>query len=191
MKKTVLLFLLLIVIAAGCKKQEDTAYEATGTTGVQTLQDISQLEAPYKDVLAKDPKNFDAAVALGNLYFDSGQPEKAIEAYQKALEINPKDVNVRTDMGTMYRKIGNFDKAVEEFRKSASTDPTHVMSWYNLGVVLYYDKRDMKGAADAWDELLKIAPNHPNALELKQMIAQARNPQAAETKSPESGWVTK
>lgn len=190
MKKTVLL-LLFIVMAIGCKKQEDTAYEATGTTGVQTLQDISQLEAPYKDVLAKDPKNFDAAVALGNLYFDSGQSEKAIEAYQKALEINPKDTNVRTDMGTMYRKIGNFDKAVEEFRKSASIDPTHVMSWYNLGVVLYYDKRDMKGAADAWDELLKVAPNHPNALELKQMIAQARNPQAAETKSPDSGWVTK
>lgn len=191
MKKNLLLLsLCAVVIAAGCKKkQEEAGYEEVGGGSVQTLQDTGQIEAQYKDIIAKDPKNYDAIVNLGNLYFDAGKSENAIEMYQKALEINPKDVNVMTDMGTMHRKIGNFDKAVEAFRKAASIDQRHEQSRYNLGVTLYYDKKDLKGAADAWEELLKINPNHPNTEGLRQMISQIRNPQPAEAKSPASGWV--
>lgn len=189
--KRVLLIFLAIIAVQGCKKKEETNFEATGS-GVQTLQDTSQLEAQYKDVLAKDPKNHEAIIALGNLYFDSGQAPKAVEMYQKALEIKPNDANVLTDMGTMFRNMGNFDKAIEVFRQAASVDPTHEQSRYNLGVVLYADKKDMKGAADAWEDLLRANPNHPNALELKQTINQIRNPQqTSEQKSPSEGWVNK
>lgn len=190
MKKTLLLLFVCISIAGtGCRKKEEAGSEDVGGGNVQALQDIGQIEAQYKDVIAKDPKNYEAIVGLGNLYFDAGQPEKAIEMYQKALEINPSDVNVRTDMGTMYRRIGNFDKAIEAFRKSASIDPKHEQSRFNLGVTLTEDKKDLKGAADAWEELLKINPNHPNAEGLKQAISQARTTQTPESKSPSSGWV--
>ncbi len=190
MKKTLLLlFLCISITATGCKKKEETGSEDVGGGNVQALQDIGQIEAQYKDVLAKDPRNYEATVGLGNLYFDAGQSEKAIEMYKKALEINPNDVNVRTDMGTMYRNAGNFDKAIEEFRKAASLDPKHEQSRYNLGITLYQEKKDLKGAADAWEELLKINPNHPAAESLKPAINQARNPQMPESKSPSSGWV--
>jgi tetratricopeptide (TPR) repeat protein len=189
MKKTLLLFLCTAIIGMGCKKKEEAPYEEAGP-GVQILQDTGQIEAQYKDVIAKDPKNYDAIVGLGNLYFDTGQSEKAIEMYQKALEINPNDINVRTDMGTMYRKIGNIDRAVEEFKKSIKIDPRHEQSRYNLGVTLYYDRKDAKGAADAWEELLKVNPNHPNAEALKQMISQIRSGSTAESrKDPSAGWV--
>lgn len=185
-----LLFLCITFVSIGCRKKEEAAYDVP-QGAVQTLQDTSQIEAQYKDVIAKNPKNYDALVSLGNLYFDAGQPEKAIEAYQKALEINPKDVNVRTDMGTMYRNIGKFDKAIDEFKKVAAMDPRHEQARYNLGVTFYNDKKDMKKAAEAWEELLKVNPNYPNAEGLKQMISQARSPQPADTKSPSSGWVAK
>lgn len=188
-KALLLLFICVSIMATGCKKKEEAGSEDVGGGNVQTLQDTGQIEAQYKDVIAKDPKNYEAIVGLGHLYFDTGQPEKAIEMYQKALEINPNDANVRTDMGTMYRNLGNFDEAIEEFRKSASIDPKHEQSRYNLGVTLYQDKNDLKGAADAWEELLKINPNHPNAEGLKQAISQARTPQTPESKSPSSGWV--
>ncbi|MEK6726790.1 MAG: tetratricopeptide repeat protein [Deltaproteobacteria bacterium] len=187
--KLLLLFLCLSIAGTGCKKKEKGA-EYQGTEGaVNALQDTSRMEGQYKDVIAKDPKNYDAIVALGNLYFDTGQTEKSIEMYQKALELNPNDVNVRTDMGTMYRKMGNSDKAIEEFRKSTTINPKHEMSWYNLGTTLYYDKKDLRGAADAWEHLLNINPYYPDAEELKQIISQAKNPQPSEPKSPSSGWV--
>lgn len=191
MKNTLLLlFLCITIVSIGCRKKEEASYDAT-QGAVQTLQDTSQIEAQYKDVIAKDPKNYDALVSLGHLYYDTGQPEKAVEVYQKALEINPKDANIRTDMGTMYRSLGKFDRAIEEFKRAAGDDPRHEQSRYNLGVTLYNDKKDMKGAANAWEDLLKVNPNYPNAEGLRQMISQARNPQPADTKSPSSGWVAK
>lgn len=189
MKIALLLFLLISIVGVGCKKKEEATSEGAGVGQVQTIQDVSQLESQYKEVIAKDPKNYDAVVGLGNLYYDAGQAEKAIEIYKKALEINPNDVNVRTDMGTMYRKIGKFDEAIGEFKKAASIDPKHEQSRYNLGVILYSDKKDSKAAAEAWEDLLKVNPNHPNALELKQVIGRIRNPQEPEAKSPSSGWV--
>ena len=188
-KMLLVLFLCVSIAGTGCRKKEEAGSEDVGGGNVQTIQDTGQIEAQYKDIIAKDPKNYDALVGLGNLYFDAGQTEKSIEMYQKALEINPDDANVRTDMGTMYRKIGKVDEAIEAFRKSASIDPKHEQSRFNLGVSLYEDKKDIKGAADAWEELLKINPNHPNAEGLKQAISQAKNPQTSESKSPSSGWV--
>ena len=190
MKTTLLLlFLSMSIAVTGCKKKEEGA-EYHGTEGAVTaLQDANQMEAQFKEVIARDPKNYDAIVSLGNLYFDTGRTEKSIEMYQRALEIDPNDVDVRTDMGTMYRKMGNSDKAVEELKKSTTIDPKHEMSWYNLGTTLYYDKKDLKGAADAWEKLLNVNPDYPDAEGLKQIISQAKIPQTSEPKSPASGWV--
>lgn len=193
MKTTfLLLFLSLSIAITGCKKKEEgTGYQ--GQEGaVNSLQNSGNMEAQYKEVIARDPKNYDAIVSLGNIYFDTGQTEKSIEMYKKALELNPNDVNVRTDLGTMYRKMGNLDKAIEEFRKSSTIDPKHEMSLYNLGVTYYFDKKDIKGAADAWEKLLNVNPAYPGAEGLRQVISEAKNQKTApEPKSPSSGWVTK
>lgn len=189
MKKAFLLLLLISMIGAGCKKKEEAAPSVDFGGGVQTIQDTGQAEAQYKDILAKDPGNYNAIVGLANLYYDAGEPAKAIEMYQKALNINPNDANLITDMGTMYRIAGDFDKAIEAFRKAASTDPKHEQSRYNLGVTLYDKKSDPNGAADAWEELLKINPNHPNAEGLRQMIDQIKGKGSPKPASPSSGWV--
>lgn len=190
MKTTLLLlFLSLSIAVTGCKKKEEGAGYQGMEGAVNAPQDTNQMEAQFKEVIARDPKNYDAIVSLGNLYFDTGRTEKSIEMYQKALEIDPNDVDVRTDMGTMYRKMGNSDKAIEEFRKSTTINPKHEMSWYNLGTTLYHDKKDLKGAADAWESLLTINPSSPDAEELRKIINQAKNPQTSEPKSPSSGWV--
>lgn len=193
MKTTLLLvFLSLSIAVTGCKKKE-AGPEYQGTEGaVNNIQDAGHMEAQYKEVIARDPKNYDALVALGNLYFDTGQPHKSIDMYNKALVLNPNDVNVRTDMGIMYREVGDPDKAIEEFRKSATINPKHEMSLYNIGVTLYHDKKDYAGAADVWEKLLEINPNYPNAAGLRQIISQAKSQQTKqEPKSPSSGWVNK
>ncbi|MGQ9510261.1 MAG: tetratricopeptide repeat protein, partial [Thermodesulfobacteriota bacterium] len=109
-----------------------------------------------KSILEKDPRNLEALITLGNAYFDTDRYQEAIDAYSKALAIDPKNPDVRTDMGIMYRKLGQFDKAIEAFRQAAQDQPLHVNSRFNLGVVLKYDKKDFKGAIQAWEEFLKL-----------------------------------
>jgi cytochrome c-type biogenesis protein CcmH/NrfG len=109
-----------------------------------------------KSVLEKDPKNLQALITLGNVYFDTDRYQEAIDAYSKALAIDPKNPDVRTDMGIMYRRLGQFDKAIEAFRQAAQDNPMHANSRFNLGVVLKFDKKDYLGAIKAWEEFLKL-----------------------------------
>jgi tetratricopeptide (TPR) repeat protein len=100
---------------------------------------------------------------LGNLYFDSGQPKEAIDAYRQYLAIKPDNSDVRTDMGIMYRALGEFDRAIEEFKRAAQSDPKHVNSRYNIGIVLLHDKGDIKGAIKAWEDYLRVDPKSERA----------------------------
>ena len=47
--------------------------------------EVSSKIQSLKDAVKKDPKNLSALVELGNLYFDSGQPKEAIDAYRQYL----------------------------------------------------------------------------------------------------------
>jgi tetratricopeptide (TPR) repeat protein len=123
-----------------------------------------------KDIVKKDPKNLPALVELGNLYFDSGQPKEAIEAYNQYLAIKPDNADVRTDMGIMHRASGDFDRAIEEFKKAAQSDPKHINSRYNIGIVLLHDKNDIQGAIKAWEEYLKVDSKSEKAQRVKAQI---------------------
>ena len=123
-----------------------------------------------KDIVKKDPKNLSALVELGNLYFDSGQPKEAIEAYSRYLAIKPDNPDLRTDLGIMYRALGDFDRAIEEFKKAAQSDPKHINSRYNMGIVLLHDKQDIKGAIKAWEEYLKVDSKSERAQRVRSQI---------------------
>ena len=109
-----------------------------------------------KAALEKDPNDLPTLIELGNAYFDSDRHQEAIDVYSKALAIDPKNPDARTDMGIMYRKLGQFDKAIEAFRQAAQDQPMHANSRFNWGIVLKYDKNDLTGAIQAWEEFLKL-----------------------------------
>lgn len=123
-----------------------------------------------EDLLKTDPGNRNAWVQLGNAYFDSKQPVKAIEAYGKALEMDPNDANVLTDQGVMFRQMGWYDKAVANFEKAAEIDATHAQSLYNLGIVYRYDLQDFPNAIKAWERYLERSPSGPGAEQVRREL---------------------
>jgi len=127
-------------------------------------QNIKMLEA----VVAKDPANRNGWVQLGNSYFDTQAPMKAIEAYGKALEIDDKDPNVLTDQGVMFRRLGWYDRAIANFEKAAGIDPKHAQSYYNLGIVYRYDLQDFAKATETWQKFLELNPSGGGADQVRQ-----------------------
>jgi len=120
----------------------------------QTAQAIVNLEAE----VTANPDNFENWVQLGNLYFDSDLPKKAIPAYEKALELHSGNANVYTDLGVMYRKTNQPKKAIEAFDTAIAKDANHIHSRFNKGIVLMYDLGDAEGAIASWESILKIDP---------------------------------
>lgn len=171
MKKIVAILLLAFVFFA-CKQKEEPKPQPSLPGGpIQTMPGNTMAqERLLKDVLAKDPKNVNAWIQLGNLLMDSARFNEAVDAYAKALEFDPKNADIRVDMGTCLRNSGKPDLAIKEYKKAIEINPNHVYAHLNLGVVLSNDKKDYKAAVSELEKGLSLDPNLPNAQAIRQEI---------------------
>jgi cytochrome c-type biogenesis protein CcmH/NrfG len=112
-------------------------------------------------VFNSDPKNADAAVQLGNVYFDAERYQDAIKWYEEGVRLNPKDPDASTDLGISYYYTGQTDRALAQFESSLKIDPRHSKTFLNKGIVLAFGKQDLAAAEAAWKEVVAIAPNSP------------------------------
>lgn len=139
-----------------------------GLPNADAQNQLARLEA----LVRTDPKNHDAWVSLGNLYFDTHQAQRAVEAYGKALALKPDDPNVLTDQGVMYRELQQYDKALATFQKASKLDPRHTQSLFNQGVVLAYDLKKTDEAAKIWNQVIALAPESQQAAQARQQLSQ-------------------
>ena len=174
MKKLFIASVLLIFAIVGCQKKEEPKQQydfPPGSAGpIQSMDQVKLL----KEAVAKDPKNVDAWISLGNMMMDTKRFSEAADAYEKALALDPKNVDVRVDMGTCYKNVGNPDMAVKAYRKALELNPQHLQAHMNLGIVLAYDLKDHASAVKEFETALAIAPNAPDADRLKQMIQELK-----------------
>jgi len=139
--------------------------------------EVQQRIAMLQQVVGQDPKNAQAWTQLGNDYFDTNQPQKAVEAYGHVLAIQPGNPDVLTDQGVMYRALGQFDKAVENFRKANEANPRHLQSLFNLGVVYAYDLKQPKKAIEAWEKVVATDPSSAQAIQARTQLQQLKTAQ--------------
>lgn len=171
MKKiaSALIVLLVLTGVVGCKKKkEEKSQVVYAPPMAPSNMEIDRLQQATKAA----PKSKEAWIELGNVLMDSQRFGEAIEAYEKALALDPKNVPVRVDLGTCYRGVRRFDKAVEEYRKAIAIDPKFPNGHRNLGVVLAYDLHQNKEAVKEFQKYLEVAPNAPDAADIRQMIQQ-------------------
>ena len=144
--------------AAPTRSSAPVQAPATAPT-VNVDQKINEI----KNIVANDPTNRNAWVALGNEYFDTNQFVAAIEAYDKALALKGDDANILIDQGVMFRRLGWFDRALENFSKATEIAPNHPTGWFNLGVVYRNDLNKFPEAIEAWTRFLELNPSGPGA----------------------------
>jgi len=143
--------------------------------------DYQQRIAELEKVVASDPKNLQALTMLANDYYDTDQPQKAIDTYAKALALDPRNPNLLTDQGVMYKRLGennkdqaNFAKAMANFEKAQSIDPKHLQSLYNIGIIYAEDLKQPDKALKAWAHYLEMDGTSPAAQQVKRMIEQTK-----------------
>jgi cytochrome c-type biogenesis protein CcmH/NrfG len=128
--------------------------------------------AELEQLLAKDPKNLQAWITLGNGYFDANQAKKSVQAYSKALAIDPNNANVLTDQGVMFRALGFFDRALANFEKANKLDPKHLQSLFNTGIVYAVDLKQPDKAKVTFEALLQKDQTSDLARQAREMLKQ-------------------
>ncbi len=160
--------------------QKQTAPVAAPTappTSAETDSDDTNHEPPPMLTSGKTPAQ--AAVLLGNWYFDHKNWKKAIANYEQAIASGADNADVRTDLGSAYRFDGQLQKALETYQRAHKMDPRHEHSLFNQGGVYAFDLKDNAKAIAVWREYLKEFPNGENAARARELIEKAQNPSNA------------
>jgi len=76
-----------------------------------------------KKIIFIDKNNFRAWSSLGYLYRQSGQIDKAIEAYKQAVVLKPEDKSICFDMGMAYFSRKESVRAIPCFERIRSKGP--------------------------------------------------------------------
>jgi hypothetical protein len=117
-----------------------------------------------------DPGSLEAWRDLGNAYFDADVPEKAIEAYNRALSIKPDDTDILNDQGAMFRQKADFKQALSNFEKARALDPNNLESIYNTGYVLAFDLNQIEKALIIWKAYLKLDRTSDTARQVQSFV---------------------
>ena len=157
--------------AAAPSAQSSSAAPAGGGSASTraALLDEAQVTA-LKSVADREASNAAPRVQLGNLYFDAERYDDAIKWYGDAVKLAPNDVNVNTDLGVCYYYTNQPDKALEQFARSLTLDPNHAKTLLNVGIVRAFGKQDLDGATEAWQKVMKIAPDGPEGQAAKRAL---------------------
>lgn len=131
---------------------------------------IGRIAAAEQEV-ARNPRNVQAWIALGNDLFDTNQYQKSVEAYGRALELQPNNPDVLTDQGVMYRALGQFDQAIADFEKAQKVAPDHLQSLINMAVVYDNDLKQPQKAQAALEKVLKLDANGRFGTQAKELLA--------------------
>ena len=158
--------------------------EAPGQQQMPSLDQMKRMaDKKAEPLLAKlknDPNNSDLLNQVGTIYKATHQFKEAIGYYQKAVQANPKNVGARTDLASCLYYEGDVDGALGQLQQSLSYDSNDANSLFNLGMIRWKAKGDRKGAAEAWEKLLKSNPGIPNnkKAEVESLLADVRGESA-------------
>jgi tetratricopeptide (TPR) repeat protein len=95
----------------------------------KAVQELEKL----RELLPEDERVY---YALGGAYFETEQPEKAIQAFEKFQNLSTGIDNGYREIAKYYERSGNLEKAAEYLARGLKTQPESVESLSSLGAIL-------------------------------------------------------
>jgi protein O-mannosyl-transferase len=123
-----------------------------------------------------NPDDRFAQANLGVAFLRKNAYDDAIVHFEKALQIDPCDAMSQLNLGVVLFRKNKLDEAIIHFEKAAAIDPRDVAARLNLATVLSKQGKTQQ-AIEQCNEILRITPGRPEAIELKRQILSQRQQQ--------------
>jgi len=117
------------------------------------------------------PHEYAAWFNLGNAYVKSGQYNKAIESFKRALDINSNYSETWFKLGITYNTAGQYVESIDAFKKAVDIDSENISAWVNLGMN-YYQVGKRSKAKKVYKVLKKLDPS--TAKDFKKLFINQR-----------------
>jgi tetratricopeptide (TPR) repeat protein len=128
--------------------------------------DKKKVEAAIKEHLISilsRPDQWSSHYNLGNAYLSLGEPNEAVESYDRALKLEPRAVLAMVNDESMaYAQMGEIEKADQFLQEALKVSPNNAAANFNMGL-LKTEQNDLKGAERYLKAALKADPQMAQA----------------------------
>jgi len=157
-----------------------------------------------QDAIAREPQRRDLKLVLARYYTRAERYDEAIAIYQTLVSQDPRSPDLLLQLAETQRRKGDLNSSVDTFRRCSQAAPADTMCLMQLGMIFEgTGKQDQ--AKPIWEQILKINPSHPVALnnlafikaqegvDLDQALTMSQRARQAMPNSPEVsdtlGWI--
>ena len=130
---------------------------------LQRLERTKEAQQKLKEIIARDPKNYDALVTLGNIYRSNEEFQPASETYSTALALvaRPEKEHWRVlyYRGIAYERQKLWDKAEADFRQALALSPDEPLVLNYLGYSMIEKKINLNEALTMVKKAVELKPN--------------------------------
>lgn len=135
----------------------------------QRRGNLDRAKELYREILKKDPNNFDATHLLGVIHYQKKDFETAVKLIKKSLEFRPDEKSALNNLGNALSDLKKYDESIRCFTKAISRDENYVDAYSNRALSYFQLENYRESFLDA-ERALKINPNHPSAIFTKAML---------------------
>ena len=115
------------------------------------------METLWRTTLARNPKATMAQISLGNLLYQQGHSEEAVDHFEKALALQPDSVDAHSNLGAALLNLGRVDEAIAHLRRALEIQPSAANAHNNLGNALL-QKGQVNDAVTEFQRAVELAP---------------------------------
>jgi len=126
----------------------------------------------YREALEATPDDAQLNYKLAAALDMAGDIPAERLALEKAIQINPDLAVAQNQLGFLASKTGDSQTAEKHFREAVRAAPSFTEAWVNLAAALGLQSR-FPEAQEAVSSALRLDPNNPQALLLRETLAKA------------------
>lgn len=113
----------------------------------------------------------EAALTLGNWYYDHEKWDEAARNYRTAIQGGVDNPDIRTDLGNALRFSDHPRDALQQYQLAQKQDPTHEQSLFNQGALYAVSLKNPRKGIEAWQAYLKRFPDGTSAKQARELLA--------------------
>lgn len=151
----------------------DFSNELRRALSCQSSNQSEKAAAIYRDILARQPENYDANYSLGMLHHEHGRNDLAIPLIQKSVEVRPGIFAGVINLGMIQRDEGLLADAQVSLEKAVVLRPDNAKAHVTLGL-LHIDRGELDLALKEIKKGLQLDPDNPKTYARMAMLQQIR-----------------
>lgn len=130
---------------------------------------LDEAAEQYRLALQRDPRHADAHYKLGLVYQRQDRPEEAAAELEAALQNGVRQRGIHYHLGMALDRLDRPESAVAQLELALAADPHNAPARLRLGY-LYGELKMYDKAVQEFQTLLRLHPDHPEALRVERWI---------------------